>query len=304
MKLLFLGDFQFGRDKDKSCPVNLPENLSSLFNKSDVLLFNLETVLLKPETNPNKHLLTDKSINIYTYGKRYLKYLRDKFKKPIFVSTINNHTFDYNIRGYLDTLDLLEKYHYNYTIGRSYYTDDRVIYLNATDHWTIIRGKNKIIKQNTKLWSNNCFVINSKSRELYLYQLIKKLRATTDKLIILTIHWGVNFHMENTYTNTYLDDNFNEFAENLIHLGVNIVFGHGAHHILYPPYKLYKKGLIIYGLGDCIGDFKYYPKFKTNLSMGLIYDTDTHDIEEYLISKEYITYKNKLKRVCGKAVIL
>ena len=71
MKLLFMGDLQFGR-KGKICDLELPNNILKLFNSSDVLFFNLETVVLNTHFDIDKHKLNHKQI---TYCRLYFFFL-------------------------------------------------------------------------------------------------------------------------------------------------------------------------------------------------------------------------------------
>ena len=145
MKLIFIGDIEFGRNKDKICKFILPSDIISIINKNDYLFFNLETVLLSNKFNINKNKLENKDINIYSYTENNIKYINDTINIPTFVSTINNHTFDYNINGYYNTLKVLDKYNFKFTVEKSYYIDNNFIYLNATDHWTKIENYGIII---------------------------------------------------------------------------------------------------------------------------------------------------------------
>ena len=79
MKLLFIGDLQFGRNKDKTCNIKIPDSILKIFNNVDDLFFNLETVLIDKHFDINKYKLKNKDINIYSYGEPYVKYLKDKF---------------------------------------------------------------------------------------------------------------------------------------------------------------------------------------------------------------------------------
>ena len=55
-----------------------------------------------------------------------------------------------------------------------------------------------------------------------------------------------------------------KFGHLLIDNGVDIVFGHSAHHIPPIPYDIYKEKLIIYGLGDTINDYSIKPKYNSD----------------------------------------
>ena len=305
MKLIFIGDIEFGRNKDKICKFILPSDIISIINKNDYLFFNLETVLLSNKFNINKNKLENKDINIYSYTENNIKYINDTINIPTFVSTINNHTFDYNINGYYNTLKILDKYNFKFTVEKSYYIDNNFIYLNATDHWTIIEKNNINYPENRELWNNHCLLIDTPINEEYTYKLIEYLnKIKENRKIIFSIHWGRNFE-NNTNENTYLYNKIESFFKKICDLGVDIVFGHGSHHIVDKYYEIYNNKLIIYGLGDYSGDFVYKQYYSTDKSIMLIYDTNSNECREILLKGDYIPYQgtdNNLK--CKYSYIL
>lgn len=299
MKLLFIGDFQFGRSKEKKCNIKLSDTILKLFNSVDFLFFNLETVLLHKNFDINKHILKNKSIHIYSYGVTFIEYLKNNIIKPIFVSTINNHTFDYNIEGYYSTLQILDKYDFKFTIKKTYYIDNNFIFLNATDHWTISDKNVNMYPENTNLWDKNCLLIDSYEKELYTYRLITYLnKIKGNRKLIFSIHWGKNFHSQNNNQNTYLQPKYELFFKKLCNLGVDIVFGHGAHHIINKFYEIYNNKLIIYGLGDFMGDFIYKSKYNTDKNMMIIFDTENLNTEKITLNGDYVSYQNNGEVKC------
>ena len=304
MKLLFIGDLQFGR-RNKTCNFELPNDIVGLFNQSDALFFNLETVLLSEQFEIDKYKLNDKDISIYTIGEDHVKYLKEKVHKPIFVSTINNHTFDYNMEGYNNTLHILDKYNYKFTVRKTYYIDDNFIYVNATDHWTIKKNNVKNYPENTKLWRDNCLLIDSYEQEKYTCNLIQYLQKIKGKRkLIMSIHWGKNFQSDYNTGTTYLQSRYETFFKKLCDLGTDVVFGHGAHHIINKPYEMYNNKLIIYGLGDYMGDFKYVNEYNTDKNMMVLFDTNSHSVENILLGGNYTSYKNTDEEKCKQSYII
>lgn len=292
MKLLFIGDLQFGRNSDKKCLFKIPDNIIKIFNNTDAIFFNLETVLLSKSFDINKHLLRDKHIHIYNDNEENISYIKSVTHKPIFVSTINNHTFDYNVQGYKNTLELLDKNNYIFTVNKTYYIDDNFIYLNATDHWTILNNNLDKYPKNTALWDDNCLVIDSYEKVQYTYNLITYLnKLKKHRKIVFSIHWGQNFQ-NNHNTTTYLHLKADDFFKTLCNLGTDVIFGHGAHHIMNKSHEIYNNKLIIYGLGDFTGDFEYVKEYNTDKSAMLIYDTTNNTVQKILVSGHYKPYEN------------
>jgi len=293
MKILFTGDFNFGRNY-KICNYDSIKFLIPFFDVVDVLVFNLETVLVDKSFDVKKYELLNKDIHIFCNTENNIANIRKYFKKSIFVSTINNHTFDYGLEGYYKTLQILDKYNYKFTVNKDYYMDDNFIFVNATDHWTILESNVRNFPENTNLWNKNCILINSYDNELYSYKLVKYLNKIKNKRkIIFSIHWGKNYYNNNN-EKTYLLHKYDIYFKKLCDLGVDILVGHGAHHIfLNKPYEIYNNKLIIYGLGDCISDFKIDKKnLNTNNSMMLIYNTSTNLVEEFLLGGIFNNYIN------------
>lgn len=304
MKLVFIGDIQFGRNREKICKYILPKKILEKINKNDYLFFNLESVLISKNFNIGNNKLENKDIHIYSALENNIKYFKNTINIPIFVSTINNHTFDFGIDGYYNTLKILDKYNYKFTIKKSYYFDNNFIFLNATDHWTILKINNKNYPENRDLWNMNCLLIDSLENELFTYKLIKYLnKIKKKKKLIFSIHWGRNFQ-KNKNEYTYLFNKHKIFFRKICDLGVDIVFGHGAHHIVEKKYfEMYNNKLIIYGLGDYLGDFKYKKEYNTDKSMMLIYDTDNSKYEEVLLKGKYIPYAKNGDLKCKNSFI-
>ena len=90
-----------------------------------------------------------------------------------------------------------------------------------------------------------------------IYQKIENLKKK-NKFIVFSIHWGSNWVQGD------MPNHIQQFAKNLIDIGVNIVFGHSAHHIVKNPVEKYKNGIIIYGLGDFINDYSVRDEFNSD----------------------------------------
>ena len=288
MKILLTGDVQFGRnywDIIKDCPTDLFKNIIPLFSGADLIIFNLETVL----SNKNIINSSDK-----VYGKPYhilsmpsqLQYLRTITNKPIIVATINNHTFDYGLKGYRNTLKILKNNGFLFTNGYNYLDYDNIIFFDSTTHWSEMDILKEKYDNINKLWQDNCWFIdinNHKSIEHSVKIINTTRKHNPCKIIIIAIHWGKN------WINNMGADFAKEkiLAEKLIDNGCNIVFGNGAHHIVENPYEFYNNGLIVYGLGDISGDFIYKKAFDSDKSLSLLLNTDNNSVSEINLSKEF-----------------
>ena len=68
MKFIFLGDIEFGRDKDRHCSLFLSKDIIQLLNSNDAIFFNLETVLVSKDFSLKDNYLKHKDIHIYSYA--------------------------------------------------------------------------------------------------------------------------------------------------------------------------------------------------------------------------------------------
>jgi|UniRef100_A0A6C0C118 poly-gamma-glutamate synthesis protein (capsule biosynthesis protein) len=307
MKLVFLGDLQFGRDNIKSCKIKyIRDEIKNKIKYADAYFFNLETVFLDDKSDLKSIKLKGKPIHIYTKQGKHnmdyfnnivdsnMKYLNNMIpKNDIFVSLLNNHTLDYGIEGYNNTIEILNRNNMKCTYKKSYYIDDNFIYLNATDHWTEMYKNLIKYPHITKLYEENFLFINTYEMEIYTYKLIKYLnKIKGNRTFIFSIHYNTNFMSSDNYTNykkkTYLSDKYELFFKKICDLGVDIIFGHGYHHQV--GYEKYKDKLIIYGLGDFTGDFKYYEDYESDKNIILIFNTENTEIEEHHLDGDFKPY--------------
>ena len=288
MKILLTGDLQFGRDYwdiDKDCPTDLLRNMIPIFNKADLIIFNLESVIAGANAIREEDKIRHKPYHILSTPQQ-LHYLRSITNKPIIVATINNHTFDFGVKGYKQTLTMLKQAGFLFTYGYNYLPYRDIAFFDATTHWTELESLKRRHEHINKIWDKNCWVIdmnNNKSIN-HAKNIIGDVRSRNpNKIIIFCIHWGKNWVDER-----YVDLNKEEiFAKSLIEHGCNIVFGSGAHHVVDKPYQLYQDGIIIYGLGDLSGDFIVKSDYNSPKSLSLIYDTKQRKIDKIPLSKVF-----------------
>lgn len=80
--------------------------------------------------------------------------------------------------------------------------------------------------------------------------------------LIFSIHWGSNWGYA-------IDQTFIDFAHRLIDFaGVDMIFGHSAHH--FRGFEIYKDKLILYGAGDFINDYEGisgYEEFRGDITL-------------------------------------
>ncbi|HEV8448908.1 MAG TPA: CapA family protein [Gemmatimonadaceae bacterium] len=84
---------------------------------------------------------------------------------------------------------------------------------------------------------------------------VARLRPDVESLIV-SLHWGEEF-----VTTPSADET--AFARSLIDGGVALVLGHHPH--VARPIERYRRGLIAYSLGNCVGDMVWYEPFRRGL---------------------------------------
>ena len=247
MKLIFFGDCMFGRNNNKFI-LNPFKYVEHIIKTGDFIFFNLETTVSNPPLSDK--FKEDKVFNYQSNGSQLLS-LRKLTKKPIFVSSVNNHSLDYGVQGYQNTIDFLKSN--NFLCNPKKRVEYKnIVFLNASDHC----GCN-----NKKKWEKHILMIDYNNLDS-IYQRIKNIKNNDNNaFIIFSIHWGSNW-VKNEFPQKYIN-----FGKKLIDYGVSIVFGHSAHHIIKNPIIEYNNGIIICGLGDFINDYAIKKNFDSNKAL-------------------------------------
>ena len=243
MKLVFFGDSMFGRNNNPFV-ANPFTHVEHILKEADALFFNLETIISNPPLSEDHRV--SKTFNYQSDGTQLLS-LRSITKKPIFVSIANNHSLDYGVKGHSTTKKFLKAHNFLCN-SKQKIEHKNIVFLNATDHCGC---------ENPDLWGENILMIDYDNLEP-IYQRVRNLSG---KFIVFSVHWGSN------WVKGEMPLHIQEFAKTLIDLGVNIVFGHSAHHIVKDPVIKYKKGIIIYGLGDFINDYSVDESYQSDKAL-------------------------------------
>ena len=250
MKLLFFGDVMFGRDGNQFSEFPF-KNVINKMKKQDAIFFNLETTISTPLLSENY-----KQPKVFNYQAtnvqlKNLKKSLDLSKQKVFVSTANNHSLDYSEKGFNNTIKTLKSLGY-LSNAKNKVENENFIFVNYTDHCGC---------DNESLWMKYINFVNYNDTSIILNR-IRKLRKTSqNKVIVFSIHWGPN------WVQGEMSNEINKFARDLIDAGVDIVFGHSAHHIVKTPVIKYKDGIVIFGLGDFINDYAVNKSYKSNLAL-------------------------------------
>ena len=265
MNLFLIGDIMLGRNYNKKLNVSkIWGDSLDLIKKNDLVVGNLEMTITDSE---NK--FPDKVFN-YKLNTQYLHYFSPLKGKTIF-NTANNHILDFRKEGMLDTFTHIREIDCNY-IGSGVNMDDCrlpiikningliVMVFGASDHYDYWQVGKKIgVKGKEGLWYLNLKKYDSSVIECLNY-IKKKIEEIQPDLTIFSCHWGHNKVDK-------IDKNIKKFGKTLIDIGVDIVHGHSAHHII--PYEDYNGGTIFYSLGDFCDDYDHSGPYNKQLSYGV-----------------------------------
>lgn len=198
------------------------KNVADLFSKDDITVANLEGTF----TDSND--IQDKKFN-FKAGKEYVNVLK---KGNVDVVTIaNNHSKDFGLSGYNDTIDTLKNSNVDFY---------------GYDNYLIKSVKNK----------NVCFfgIIDIYGKKYT--DVLNSIKYFDDKdcdLLIASMHWGI----EGDYKQS---DAQVKMGHYLIDNGVDLVIG--SHPHLIQGIEKYNKKYIVYSLGNFVFGGNQNPKDK------------------------------------------
>lgn len=257
ISLLMLGDTAFGENYQMRIAAKGGENLLEskgydfpLANFKDFLI-QAEIVIANLETP-----LTTQTKSPFTGQKRYIHHsnpvhatrclLRHNIKH---VMLANNHSYDFGLEGFIETLEALEQHGIAYAgAGRnlqeavrplcfsiSHEGHTREVVIISAYQWS------KMSQDMFKLFAtSNNGGVNPIVVERIREQISKARERWTDSFIIVSPHWGNNYAWRSEYQS--------QLAHDFLEAGADLILGHGAHMIQ----EIEKVGSkwIIYSIGN------------------------------------------------------
>lgn len=170
------------------------------------------------------------------------------------VNLANNHMYDYQERGYLDTLKALEEFNVPYFGYDNYLIkeiDGIKIGMAGILGWTEEEAKNETDKA------------------------IAYLKENDVNLIIMTYHWGI----EREYKQNSTQENIAHYA---IDLGADLVLGHHPHVLQGIEY--YNGKYIVYSLGNFVFGGNKNPSDKDTMIFQITYSYENGEIKDITIN--------------------
>ena len=212
-----------------------------LLKKNDFNIINLETTITKSEKRVFKvfNFKLDPD-NIQSLVEANIS----------LVNLANNHIFDFNEEGFVETTQLLDS--------------KKIKHVGAGKDLNQARKLEILEKNGIKIgvigYTDNepDWAATSEKAGINYIRIgqldqvehdIKSIRNQVD-ILIISIHWGPN-KVERPETNLV------DFAHKIIDCGADLIHGHSAH--IFQGIEIYNGKPIIYGAGDFIDDYMVYP---------------------------------------------
>ena len=223
-------------------------NLIPLLKKADLRIVNLENTFTQSEQK------TQKVFNFKSDPKN-VQVLKEAHIDV--VSLANNHSKDFGNEGLLDTLQTLHSAKIKVVgAGKNIRQASAPLIVKKNGIKIGIIGAT----DNEPTWlatktnpGTNYFNVHNLEQ---LLADIKKLKKRSD-IVIVSLHWGPN--MQERPTQPYINA-----AHKMIDAGADIIHGHSSHN--FQGIEKYKKGLILYDVGDFVDDYRVDPKLRNDWS--------------------------------------
>lgn len=248
------------------------ENVKHILIDSDLTFCNLESPLTENKTKQSRHYSKILGSNLSVFRKsdqRFAKLL--KVSNFNIVSLANNHILDYTDDGLFDTIDTLNNVNISYIGAGNNIKEAR------RPH---IFEKNKIkiafLAYGYTYEATNTSAGCAPIWKSLIIEDIKKIRNKADHVIV-SLHFGEEFsNIPSLYDK--------KLAHLLVDQGADLILGHHPHVLRDIEY--YKKGIIVYSLGNFLFDH------SSNISDEISQNARESAIIKFKISKNNIIIFN------------
>ncbi len=233
---------------------------------TDILAFNLETTITAHEEKwegKKWNFKLDPALGDAALG----AVLRDHGVPAGFASTANNHTLDFQVPGMLETIDSLDGFgmaHAGSGLTAETARAPAIIETATGVRVAFFAASTVCSCGDVSLWNAGeqtpgAWMIASGDDDGW-QEAVDAVRATaaTVDYVVFSLHWGVN------YVEAWPVDWMRERGAQLVDAGVDVIYGHSAHHVL--PIERVGNGVVLYGTGDFIDDYSGVEGFRNDLS--------------------------------------
>jgi len=291
---ILLGDSPYcighgvGSKINKKGPLEYVKAVSALLDDADVFIGNLECVLSRVGRNRLRlgsiELRGDPaSIGILTRAKTSV------------LNVANNHTFQHGLEAYRDTVGQLLRAGVT-VIG----DEERQVSLPTVELYGIRLGflGFSLRPEQYQLGQKTPYALRTSGKAVM--QEIARARRDFDGILIVSLHWGMEFIEHPSREQQSL-------ARNVVSEGADLILGHHPHVV--QGVERYKHGLIAYSLGNFVFDFV---DSSTRDSIVLEIDVARHGMVGYKIipvkiCRDHVprvTEGAERRRIAGRVQIL
>jgi poly-gamma-glutamate capsule biosynthesis protein CapA/YwtB (metallophosphatase superfamily) len=252
LKLLLVGDVMLGRQVNECLRAQPPGypwgDTLPLFLNADWRACNLECVITDHGSPWGR---SPKLFHFQTDAKNLAVLKAAQINA---VSLANNHTLDFNHRGMVEMLKLLD----GAPIGHSGagLNREEAVQLTISE----VRGVRigfLSFTDNEPAWDAGeehpgIFYVSVERHDERTAELLNKVHQAKSQadVLIVAAHWGGNWGAHPPVQHTTL-------AHALIQAGANVIFGHSAH--VCRGVEVFEGGLVLYSTGDFVDDYAIAP---------------------------------------------
>lgn len=232
-------------------------NVADIFNEADLVFGNLESVISDKGEKQEK---------VYSFraDPRAMEGL--VFAGIDVVSVANNHSMDYGIEAFVDSLERLKEAGISYVGGSTTKVDAQTVVVE------IVKGiKVGMVAYTTKgssVWQagkgNSRFSWMDSTKLPQLEKDIETARLYSD-ILVVSFHFGEEYQKEPSEIQKLL-------SRVAIDAGADLVIGHHSHVVQL--IEQYKDGWIAYGLGNFIFDQGFSPETMVGLALRVEVDKE------------------------------
>lgn len=203
---------------------------------ADILFGNFESTLTNYTKSPKD--TKRERVHAFRTPPAYAKLLKDTGFDVL--SVANNHSLDYSLVGFADTIKNIEKAGMKY-VGKK----NQILYLNVKNITVAFIGFSHSDFHNS---------INDLPAAKALVEEAKK----TAEIVVISVHGGAEgidaARVKNKQEIFYGENRGNMvlFARSMVDYGADLILGHGPHVVR--SVEVYKGKLIAYSLGNFVGD--------------------------------------------------
>ncbi len=245
----FLGDIMLGRLVDEQITVRPPE---SFWGDTLPVLRGCDAVIANLECAVTDHRqIWQETPKVFYFGAKPAAVDILRVANIKCVNLANNHTLDYEVEGFLDTLRHLDEAGIEHVGAGNNLAEARepavldiagikMGFIGLTDNEPAFAASDRRPGTNYTPIDTEPHTIQPVKEQ------IASARSRGAEIVCLSAHLGPNMVPEPS-------DSFIEFAHKMADLGVDIFYGHSAH--VFQGVEIYDKTLIMHDTGDFLDDY-------------------------------------------------